>query len=494
MFQKLFTATQIKEIDLQSIQKQNIKSEDLMERAATRLFYQIEKRIGQQQEVFLFCGTGNNGGDGLVLTRLLAQQDYHTTCIIVPFSKNTSHDFDVNLHKLMQTNAEIQIFDDEKMSKLPKNSIIIDAIFGTGLSRPAKGVAQQAIGFINASNSFVISVDVPSGLYADKSNNAMDTIVKSDLVYSFEFPKLSFFFPENHDYVKEFKIIKIGLSPSVIKKMPTTYFLVTDKVRKIIIKRDAFAYKNSFGHALLIGGSYGMMGAMLLSTKAALRMGAGLVTAYVPQKGYNILQTANPEVMVLTDPHKKHLTEIEIQKDFDAIGIGMGMGTNAKTAKTFLSFLKQQDKPMVVDADALNILSKHKKYLKYLPKQSILTPHIGEFRRLVGTWQNDTEKLEKLLAFAKTYQVIVILKGAYTTLCDGEFLYINPIANPALATAGSGDVLSGMITGLLAQSYHALEAALLAVYLHAKTADKFVIKHHDFAMIASDIIEELKKL
>ena len=494
MFQKLFTASQIKEIDLQSIKKQKIKSEDLMERAATRLYNQAKQEIRKHQQIFLFCGTGNNGGDALVLARLFAQNAYDVTCIIVPFSKNTSHDFDVNLHRLMKTNVEIEIFELNKMGKLPKSAVVIDGIFGTGLSRPATGIAAQAIDYINKSTSLVISVDVPSGLYADRSNNTSDMIVASDIVYSFEFPKLSFLFPENHRFVKKNRIVKIGLSPSVIRKMPTPYFLLTDKVRSIIKKRDAFAYKNTFGHALLIGGSYGMIGAMILSTRAAMKIGAGLVTAYVPKKGCNILQIANPEVMVLTDRHNKHLTHIETKKVFDAIGIGTGMGMHVDTTRAFLFFLKKQNKPMLIDADALNILAMHKKYLKQIPKQSILTPHIGEFKRLVGTWQNDTEKLEKLQTFAKEYQVIIVLKGAYTTICDGDFLYINPIANAALATAGSGDVLSGMITGLLAQSYQALEAALLGVYLHAKTADKFVIKQHDFAMIASDIIQGLTKV
>ena len=490
MFHKIFTAEQIKQIDLQSIQLQKITSEELMERAATQLFKKMVKRINPQTEIFIFCGVGNNGGDGLVLARLFHQHNYEVNCLIVPFSNKTSPDFDVNLHRLMSLDIEVTIFDNN-IKKIPRKAVIIDAIFGTGLTRPATGIAQKATALMNKSKAEVLSVDMPSGLYVDFSNSSTDTVVESDMVYTFQSAKKSFFYVGNASKVKDFTVVNIGLSKSVMKQMPTNILYVTNQVTKMLKKRDKFAYKNTFGHALLVGGSYGMTGAMILSSRAALRIGAGLVSSFVPKSAYRIIQTAVPEAMTLTDKHAKRLTKINPEKQFDAIGIGQGMGTHKDTVKAFAKFLKKIKKPMIIDADALNILAKHKKLLADIPKNSILTPHIGEFKRLAGTWQNEDEKWQKLLAFAKQNKVIVVLKGAYTLISDGEFIYINPVANSALATAGSGDVLTGIMTGLLAQGYQAMEVALLGVYLHSKTAEKYIKKKQAYTMLASDIIEML---
>jgi hydroxyethylthiazole kinase-like uncharacterized protein yjeF len=490
MFQKLFTAKQIKQIDLESIKKQQITSDALMERAATRLFEKMQKEISDKQKIVVFCGVGNNGGDGLVLARLFYQNNYDVKCIIVPFSNNTSADFDTNLHRLMALDVPVNIFD-ENLKPFSKKYLIVDAVFGTGLSRQASGLAQKAIAIINRSRAKVVSVDMPSGLYADKSNNIIDTVVHASMVYTFQFPKISFFYPENALFIQDYEVIDIGLSKSVIKKMPTNTFLLNSKVKNILHKRSKFAYKNSFGHALIVGGSYGMTGATVLATKAAMRIGAGLVTAYVPQSAYGILQTAIPEAMVLTDKNRKKITKIKQIKLYDAIGIGMGMGTHPKTVKAFERFLKKQQKPILIDADALNILAKNKHLFKYIPKNSILTPHVGEFKSLVGTWKNESEKWQKLQNLARKHKLIVVLKGAYTHISDGAFYYINSIANSALATAGSGDVLSGVITGLLAQNYQPMEAALLGVYLHAETAEKYTKQKQAYTMIATDIIENL---
>ena len=491
MFQKLFTAKQIKEIDNQTIIRQNITSEALMERAVNSLHKHVVKEVSFEKHIYIFCGKGNNGGDGLVLARML-QPVYNVTCVIVPFSKKASADFESNLIKLQNLPVKVIELSKDTTLNITKNDIIIDAIFGTGLSRPATGIAQKAIEIINHSDAKILSIDMPSGLYADRSNATDDPIVKADKVYSFQFPKISFFFPENASYVKDFEIVDIGLDKNVIKEMPTKYFLLTSKIENLLRKRSKFSYKNKFGHALIVGGSYGMIGAPVLASKAALRIGAGLVTNYLPRCGYTISQTYVPEVMTITDSSKKYLTDIEIPDKITAIGIGMGMRSKVKTQKALKQFLKTNDKNLLLDADALNILSLHKKWLKNVPKNSILTPHEGEFKRLVGNWQNDTEKWQKLMEFSAKHQVITVLKGAYTTISDGDFFYINPVANAALATAGSGDVLSGIITGLLAQAYHPLEAALLGVYLHAQTAEKYIENHRDFSMIASDIIRELK--
>ncbi len=491
MFQKLFTAQQIKDIDNQTIKRQNITSEELMERAATRLHKALVKDLKIEQTIYIFCGKGNNGGDALVLARLL-QPVYHIKCILVPFSKKSSLDFDLNLKKLSEMPLAIETYQSENNLKIGPKDIVIDGIFGTGLTRPATGIAAAAIDYVNRSGATVYSIDMPSGLYADQSNQPDDSIIKATKVYTFQFPKISFLFPENAPYIKDFEIVDIGLDPSVISVMPTQYFMITKNIKNILKERSKVSYKNNFGHALIVGGSFGMMGAPVLASKAALRIGAGLVSNFLPKIGYQISQTAISEVMTHTDKQSKYITKIQVPDKITAVGLGMGFGQHPETQKAFKKFLKKNDKALLLDADALNILALHPEWLHLLPKNTILTPHIGEFKRLVGSWKNDSEKLEKLQKFAEKHQAIVVLKGAYTTISDGAFFYINPVANAALATAGSGDVLSGIITGLLAQGYQPLEAALLGVYLHSQTAELYTQEHQNFSMIASDIITLLK--
>lgn len=492
MFQKLFTASQIKEIDYQTTITQNISSLELMERAASKLFKQLIPYIAYKTPIFVFCGTGNNGGDGLVLTRLLFLKNYQVKCFIVGSPEKASNDFSINLKKLKQINFKVEYISTENLPKIPKNSIIIDAIFGTGLTRTVKGIAQKTIQLINQSKNIIYSIDLPSGLYADKSNSPKDSIVKSTKVFTFQFPKLSFFFPENIEYVPNYEVVDIGLDTSAISEMHTTYFLITEKIKDLLKKRPVYAHKNTFGHAYIVGGSYGMIGAPLLSSNAALRIGAGLVSNFLPRIGYSISQTFVPEVMSYSDVSKKYISKIKVPKHITAAGIGMGMQTKLKTQKAFKSFLNEIKVPLLLDADALNILSENKKWLSLIPPHTVLTPHEGEFKRLVGNWKNSFEKWQLLKEFSIKYNCITVLKGPYSVITNGSEIYINPIANSALATAGSGDVLSGIITGLLAQKTAPLKAAILGVYIHAKTAELYVKKHKSYSMIASDIIELLK--
>jgi len=493
MLQKLFTAKQIQEIDKQTIIKQQITSDALMERAATALYHALRNDIKDKKRLIIFCGKGNNGGDALVLARLL-QPDYDVKCVIVPFSPKASPDFELNYKRLQALPVDISEFDPKNLPVTNKEDVLVDGIFGTGLSRPVEGISKQAIDFINHSRAKVLSIDMPSGLNADKSNNPDDTIVKADKVYSFQFPKISFFFPENAGFVPDFEVVDIGLEQSVIDTLSTNYYLITGEIKEIIKQRHKFSYKNQFGHALIVGGSYGMFGAPVLASKAALRIGAGLVSNFLPREAYNISQIYVPEVMTHTDTHKQYLSKIKTPKNINAIGLGMGMSTKPIAKKALHRFLKTNNKALLLDADALNILAEQPDWLNLLPENTILTPHPGEFNRLVGGWQNDTEKLEKLKNLSQKYKLIVILKGAYTIISDGDNFYVSPFANPALATAGSGDVLSGIITGLLAQSYQALGAAMLGVYLHAQAAEIYTQNYSDFSMIASDIIDNLKRL
>ena len=493
MFQKLFTAPQIKEIDRQTMIHQNISSEELMERASKRLYLHLLYELDRQLPAYIFCGKGNNGGDALVVARLLVKDGYPVKCFSVEFTPKSSPDYAVNFQKLQDLGLEVFPIRDEKdLPEMPDKAVIVDGIFGTGLSRPASGIAQAVIEHINQSGNKIVSIDVPSGLYVDKSNEKRDSIVQADKVLTFQFPKISFYYPENAPYVKDFEVVDIRLEQSVIDRMPARHFLLTHQVLRMLKKRDKFGYKNTYGHALIVGGSYGMTGAPVLSSKAALRIGAGLVTNYLPKCAYSVSQTAIPEVMTLTGNKKKYIDEIKVPAKINAVAVGMGLGQHPDTQKALKIFLKNYKKALLLDADALNILAQHKNWWKHIPENTVLTPHEGEFKRWVGEWKNDTEKWEKAKQLASDLDSIVVLKGAYTLISDGEFFYINPVANPALATAGSGDVLSGIITGLLAQGYQPMEATLLGVYLHSQTAEKYTKKYSDYSMIATDIIDALK--
>jgi ADP-dependent NAD(P)H-hydrate dehydratase len=274
-------------------------------------------------------------------------------------------------------------------------------------------------------------------------------------------------------------------------KFPLHIDLTEVRKRYKAIPKDT--HKGIQGHALLIGGSYGKIGSITLASRAALQTGCGLVTVFVPKCGYEIIQIANPEVMVLTDVNDKYLSNIQFQLEPNAIGIGPGLGQESATQKAFHEFLINATKPLVVDADALNILAQNPSWLALLPAESILTPHPKELERLIGKWQSHEEKVSKTKAFAQLYQIIVVLKGAPTQILFGHDFYENTTGNPALATAGSGDVLTGMITSLLAQSYAPIDAAILGVYLHGLTADIALPKTGYQSFIASTIINYLGK-
>jgi ADP-dependent NAD(P)H-hydrate dehydratase len=267
--------------------------------------------------------------------------------------------------------------------------------------------------------------------------------------------------------------------------------------RNEVLKRckpiDKYTHKGIQGHALLIGGSYGKIGAMCLASKAALKTGCGLVTAFVPFCGYEIVQIAIPEVMVVTDDHEKYLSDIAFEIEPDAIGIGPGMGQKMATQKAFHDFLSNISLPLVIDADALNILAHNPSWVALLSPRTVLTPHPKELERLIGKWYTEEEKFGKAVVFSLVNQVVIVMKGAPTFIIDGENIYENTTGNAALATAGSGDVLTGMITSLLAQSYKAIDAAIIGVYLHGLTADIALPVTGYQSFIASSIIENIGK-
>ncbi|RLD28054.1 MAG: bifunctional ADP-dependent NAD(P)H-hydrate dehydratase/NAD(P)H-hydrate epimerase [Bacteroidetes bacterium] len=492
---KILSKEQIYEADKITVERQNISSADLMERVGTQIFNWLHKRMqGDQVPIYIFCGIGNNGGDGLVLARHLVTHGYNVITYVVNCSDKRSKDFLVNYDKIKNVTKDWPTLLNckEEFPEIGRDDIIVDAVFGVGLNRPADDWVKELFKHFKASKAFTLSIDIPSGLYTDILPEDEDNVVWSDFTLSFQTPKLVFFLPETAKYIKQWDVLDIGIDSEYLLATETEAdFIGKPEVFSMYKPRERFSHKGDFGHSLIIGGSYGKIGAVTLASRASLTIGSGLVTAYVPKCGYTVLQTALPEAMVLTDVDKNIITDIEYNIEPTVIGFGVGIGTDNLTISAFESLLKQNKLPLVIDADGINILSKKKSLLELLPEQTILTPHPKELERLLGTWKDDFDKLKKVKRFSKKHNVIIVIKGANTTTVFKDKLYINSTGNPGLATAGSGDVLTGIITGLLAQKYSPLNATIFGVYLHGKAADIAVEDFGYESLIASHIIEYL---
>ncbi len=498
---KILTPQQIRELDQFTIDNEPIASIDLMERAAQTCMDWIVSKI-DATSYYIFAGIGNNGGDGLAIARMLDAYPFKKKVYLIKFSNNLSKDAKINLKHLKKTDAsctkEVSYLEDIDFSGIEPDAVIIDAIFGSGLNRPAEGLSKLIIEQINQLSNKVISIDIPSGLFAEKAegNSATQTIVKADFTLTFQMPKLSFLHPQNQYYVGQWHIMDIQLLPEYIEEQKTEHELVdTELINSIRKKRSKFSHKGNFGHALLIAGSYGKMGAAVLASKACLRAGAGLLTTHIPHWGYNIMQTSVPEAMTSIDRSEMVFTEFPILEPFNAVGIGPGLDKKKNSLIAFEELLeKVENRSFVVDADALNILSENKSLLEKLPPNTILTPHPKEFERLAGSWNNDMEKLSILKEFCQNHQVILVLKGANSITClPNRSCYFNNTGNPGMATGGSGDVLTGIILALLAQGYAPKEAAILGVHIHGLAGDLALNNESQESLIASDIISSLGK-
>lgn len=492
---KVLAADQIYTADKLTIQNEKISSLELMERAGFEFFKWLKNYISHPDKtIHIFCGKGNNGGDGLVVGRLLIEAGYNPQVYIVDYSNSASEDFSSNLNrfKAIAENRINPIKSENNFPNIGEKDLIIDALFGIGLNRNLEGLLKKLILSLNQSPAFKISVDIPSGLFANAPIRDAEAIFNADLVLTFQVPKLGFFLPESSQFVKEFRVLDIGLDADFIAQAPSLATLVTkEKVQSLYLPRERFGHKGTYGHTLIIGGSYGKIGAAVLSAAAAFRSGAGLVTALTPKCGYAIVQTAIPEAMVLTDEENTHLSQMEFPLKPKAIAVGMGIGMHKETVVALKKLLKQSKIPLVIDADALNILSKNRDLLAWIPKNSILTPHPGELERLIGSWENDYDKIEKAKQFSKEHKCILLVKGAYTMVIHSDEVYINTTGNPGMGTAGSGDVLSGVLAGLQSQGYGSLSAALLGVYLHGLAGDLASEKLGLEAMMASDIVAHI---
>lgn len=499
---KIFNTGQIRAWDSYTIEKEPIASIELMNRAAQAFtdwfvgIYDDPKR-----PVFVFAGTGNNGGDGLAVARLLHWLVYEVKVVVCDFGGQHSPDFEAQL-KLLQKDVDVVALtcadDLKKLNNLKNlnNIVLIDALFGSGLSRPLEGEWQQVTGFLNGLPGEIVSIDLPSGLFADKHTPGQ-AVIKARRTFSFETPKRAFFFPENAERVGEWAYGSIGLHLDYYSGTETPFHYFTKNQAGMLLRpRAKFSHKGTFGHALLITGSYGKMGAAVLAARACLRSGAGLVTVHAPRCGYLVLQTAVPEAMFSGDQRARMWTQAPDTQPFSAVGVGCGIGLSPETAtaleKLLLSFAVSaaagMGKGLVLDADALNLLAQNPGWWRTVPRNAILTPHPKEFERLFGASANDFERYDLLRHKAQEHGVFFVLKGAHTAIaCPDASCWFNSTGNPGLAIGGAGDVLTGLLTGLLAQGYSPRDAALLGVYLHGLAGDVAAEAEGQDALTAGDL-------
>lgn len=489
---KILSAAQIKALDAYTIEQGSIASIDLMERACRAFVNWFVEHFDNRNRIGIVCGTGNNGGDGLGVARMLRDRGFIVKVWVIRGTAPETADFKTNFEQAVKNKVEMfEISGSTSGELFNECEILVDAVFGTGLSRRPEGIYADVIRRINSTPGKRVAIDIPSGLMADKVSE--EPIVRADYTVSFQLPKLSFLLPQSYPYVGDWTLVDIGLSKEFIRQADTTCFYLNQKdPRKILRVRSKFDHKGNFGHSLLIAGSLGKMGAAILSSRAALRAGTGLLTVHVPACGYTALQIAVPEAMVSVDDNENvYADELDSDK-FSVIGVGPGIGTSPHTVKALGMILRNFRKPMVIDADALNILSENRELLQVIPAGSILTPHPKEFERISGKWQNDFERLELQRKMASDLKSVIVLKGAHTSIAapDGK-VYFNSTGNPGMATAGSGDVLTGILTGLLAQHYEPIQAAQLGVFLHGLAGDLAIPEMGINSLIASDIIDFL---
>jgi NAD(P)H-hydrate epimerase len=495
---KIFPVKQVPLIDKFTIENEPVLSINLMERAAGELFVWIKENY-PDKNVKVFAGPGNNGGDALALARMLLEDKRDVVIFLVNPSGKFSPDARTNLDKLLKrisNNKVIYLSDDSTVfPELGPDDLVVDGLFGSGLNRPLEGLPLRVVRHINNSDAVVVSIDIPSGLFGeDNSRNDRDGIVKADHTLSFQFPKLSFLLADNGEYAGDWEVLDIGLHPKAIEDFKTNwYFVENSDVRSLMKERKKFSHKGDYGHALLMAGSYGKMGAAIMASQGCMRSGTGLLTTHVPHYGYHILQISVPEAMVSIDRSDILISEFPDIEMFNAVGIGPGIGKKPNTVKALDELLNSiGDRALVLDADALNIISENRELLDKLPANAILTPHPKEFDRLAGNSSSHFERLEKLSDFVRKHNVIVVLKGAYTitALPDGK-CYFNSTGNPGMATAGSGDVLTGVILGLLAQKYKPEDAAVIGVYVHGLAGDISAAEESEQGVTATGIIENL---
>lgn len=486
----LLDAHSIKNLDLKTLEVQKISSLQLMEKAVQSFVGWFQKKFDPTHSITLLCGLGNNGADGLLTGVYLHKAGYRVAVLTLE-GERTSEEFQVQSRKVLDVGIPLQKIPVYDLEKIPKSDLYIDALMGSGLSRPLEGPLLSLIHWINKQDAIKVSIDVPTGMPVDTFFKS--PFVLADYVATFQFPKLSFFLPEYADSIPSYVVLDIGLEESLISSTePLAYILESKDIAPLILPRKKTAHKGHFGHALLIAGSKGKMGAAVLAARAFLKSGAALLSCAVPKDTDVVMHKSIPEAMLLLDTDPNVFSSVPNLKNYAAIGIGPGLGLADPTAKAFSKLIQGAHQPLVIDADGVNLLAKNKPLLNQLPRESILTPHPKEFERLVGPFSNSIDRLRLQKELSLSYGINIVVKGAYSTLTDAQGkVYINSTGNPGMATAGSGDVLTGIITGLVAKGMLPIEALQAGVYLHGLAGDLAKEVQGEEAMLASDLIEQL---
>lgn len=492
---KIFPSALIREIDKATCEKRQISSLDLMESAAAAVCREITSRIKPSQRIIVFAGPGNNGGDALAVARMLFEEGYRKIeVILLNVLQKLSHDCDEERKKLLEFEGIKfqEVTDDFFPPVLGKDDVVIDGLFGSGLSSKLEGGFASIARHISESGAFVISIDIPSGMFGEWNDNVSHRdMVHADLTLSFELPRLSFFFEENAELLGDCHLLDIGLDAEKIKELPSDFFLVEEKsVRPLLPPRNKFSQKRDFGSVIIFAGSTGMGGAAILAAKGCLRSGVGIVTVHSCAALLTAVQSALWEAIFEPDRCENFISDMTLHHPHKAVVVGPGIGVNEKTADAIESLLKNYKKPMVLDADALNCIAKRPHLLTLIPQCSILTPHAREFDRLFGEHRNSEERLRKAISVAKEYNIIIVLKSHFTAVVrpTGR-VYFNSTGNAGMATPGSGDVLAGVIGAFLAQGFRPERAASLGVYIHGLAGDLAVEETGEYGLLASDIAD-----
>ena len=495
---KILNKDQIKKTDAYTIKSEPITSIKLMERASQKVADWIDNHFikdKKEKHFTIFAGKGNNGGDGLAIARLLSKKGHLVDVYICHFKEEGSSDFEKNLKRLPKKIGLHHLYDAKKLPKISTESIIIDAIFGIGISSPIKGFTQKIVDHINKLHHTVISIDMPSGLPSEEIEGFDKShCIKASFTLTFQLPKLSFFLKENDIFLGKWETLNIGLSSAFIQKQESHFMALDfDLVRSILAPRPKYGHKGTFGKACLLAGGSGIIGAAILAAKACLKSGVGTLSVQLPKSGVLAMHAHLPEAMILNNEEFNYVESKLDYASFDALGIGPGIGNHLGTQKLIKAIIQDFKGPIVFDADALNILSENKTWLSFLSPYTILTPHVGEFQRLIGKeFKSDWEMIQEARSWSFKYNCILVVKRAYTIIATpNQTIAFNTTGNPGMATAGSGDVLTGIITALLAQGYDPIKATYLGVYVHGLAGDFAKEKVGMESLIASDISDNL---
>lgn len=508
---KVVTAEEMKEIDRKTIAS-GVPSIELMENAGRAVARAIKSRYSplKGKRVSIFCGKGNNGGDGLVVARLLVKEKVKIKAFLLARKEELKKDPKINLKRTLKQKVKIIEIDSSRRlekfgQEIKESDLIVDAILGTGIKGAPKGLEAKAIKFINTLKKPIVSVDIPSGVEGS-TGKVSGEAVRADLTITFGLPKIGLVIYPGAEYVGELEVVDIGIPKKFLEdKRIKINLIAKEEISSYLKPRKPDTHKGTYGHLFVIAGSIGMTGAATLTSQAAslcfgaLRSGVGLVTLGIPESLNEIMEIKLTEGMTLPLPETKKKTLslkaekkiIEFSKKTDALALGPGLSTDKETQRLVRNLIKKISLPMVIDADALNALVNNPSILRTL---RIITPHPGEMAKLIGKKAEEVQENRIKVAgdFAKKYKVIVVLKGARTVIADPEGdIYINPTGNPGMASAGVGDVLTGMIGSFLAQKKEPLEAAKMGVYIHGLAGDLAAQEKGEEPLIASDVLEKL---